>query len=346
MKIIIWCYNVSMKKLYIPDGYKSFLNLYDTQAAISFIKKTFENKLVNSLNLHRVSAPLFVEKATGLNDDLDGIAQPVSFNAPNINKDCVIVHSLAKWKRMALHNYVFYEGNGLYTDMNAIRKDEKLDNLHSIYVDQWDWEKVINKNDRNLEYLFNTVSIIHKCILITLEELKLKYPSIETVLEPKLTFISSQELLDMYPDLTPSQREDEITRKYKSVFLYQIGGKLSNESPHSQRASDYDDWNLNGDLLYYSQLLDTTLEISSMGIRVDEDSLDAQLKLTNEEYKKAYPYHSMILNKQLPYTIGGGIGESRLCMLLMNKVHIGEVQSSIWDDETLRICKEKGVIIL
>ena len=333
-------------KLFIPDGYKSFLNLYDTQAAISFIKKNFEQKLVNSLNLHRVSAPLFVEKATGLNDDLDGKAQPVGFNAPNINKDCVIVHSLAKWKRMALHDYVFYEGNGLYTDMNAIRKDEELDNLHSIYVDQWDWEKVINKKDRNREYLFRTVSKIHECILGTLAELKLKYPSIQTTLEAKLTFISSQELLDMYPDLEPSEREDEITRKHKSVFLYGIGGNLSNGKPHGQRASDYDDWNLNGDLLYYNELLDTTIEISSMGIRVDENSLAEQLKLADEDYKKDYRYHSMILNKQLPYTIGGGIGESRLCMLLMNKAHIGEVQSSIWDDDTLRICKEKGVVIL
>ena len=333
-------------KFYIPENYKSSLNLYDTQAAISFIKKHFEEKLTSSLNLHRVSAPLFVEKSTGLNDDLDGIVQPVSFNAPNINKDCVIVHSLAKWKRMALHNYEFYEGNGLYTDMNAIRKDEKLDNLHSIYVDQWDWEKVINKDDRNLNYLFATVTKIHESILKTLEELKQKYPSINTNLEEKLTFISSQELLDMYPDLEPSERENAITRKYKSIFIYGIGDKLSNDMPHGQRASDYDDWHLNGDLLYYDELLDTALEVSSMGIRVDENSLDRQLKLTNEEYKKEYQYHSMILNKQLPYTIGGGIGESRLCMLLMSKAHIGEVQSSIWDDETLNKCKEKGVIIL
>ena len=333
-------------KFYIPENYKSSLNLYDTQAAISFIKKHFEEKLTSSLNLHRVSAPLFVEKSTGLNDDLDGIVQPVSFNAPNINKDCVIVHSLAKWKRMALHNYEFYEGNGLYTDMNAIRKDEKLDNLHSIYVDQWDWEKVINKDDRNLNYLFATVTKIHESILRTLDELKQKYPSINTNLEEKLTFISSQELLDMYPDLEPSERENAITRKYKSIFIYGIGDKLSNGIPHGQRASDYDDWHLNGDLLYYDELLDTALEVSSMGIRVDENSLDRQLKLTNEEYKKEYQYHSMILNKQLPYTIGGGIGESRLCMLLMSKVHIGEVQSSIWDDETLNKCKEKGVIIL
>ena len=332
--------------LRIPEGYKSSLNLYDTQAAISFIKKHFEEKLVNSLNLHRVSAPLFVEKNSGLNDDLDGKVQPVSFNAPYIDKDCAIVHSLAKWKRMALKEYGFYEGNGLYTDMNAIRKEEQLDNLHSIYVDQWDWEKVISASDRNLIYLSETVTKIHNCILETLEELKKKYPTIKTSLEKKLTFISSQELLDMYPNLDANQRELEICKKYKSVFITGIGKKLSNGLAHGQRASDYDDWDLNGDLLYYDELLDCQLEISSMGIRVDENSLAKQLEISNEQFKKDLKYHSMILNKQLPLTIGGGIGESRLCMLLMNKVHIGEVQSSIWDDETLNTCKEKGVIIL
>ena len=332
--------------LYIPEGYKSSLNLYDTQASISFIKKHFEEKLVNSLNLHRVSAPLFVEISSGLNDDLDGKVQPVSFNAPNINKDCAIVHSLAKWKRMALNEYGFYEGNGLYTDMNAIRKEEELDNLHSIYVDQWDWEKVISKDDRNYTYLSQTVTKIHNCILETLVELKKKYPNIKTSIEEKLTFISSQELLDMYPNLSPSEREKEICKKYKSVFITGIGKKLSNGLPHGQRASDYDDWNLNGDLIYYDELLDCPIEISSMGIRVDENSLEQQLKQANEEYKKKFKYHQMILNKQLPLTIGGGIGESRLCMLLMNKCHIGEVQSSIWDEKTLNECKEKGVIIL
>ena len=333
-------------KITIPQGYSSSLNLYDTQAAISFIKSHFEAKLTKSLNLKRVSAPLFVEKSTGLNDDLDGKAQAVNFTAPNINKECVIVHSLAKWKRMALHEYGFYEGYGLYTDMNAIRKDENLDNLHSIYVDQWDWEKVINKDNRNLSYLFDTVTNIHVCILETLDELKQKYPNIDVELEKQIQFVSSQELVDMYPGLDAKQREQEIVKKYKSVFIYGIGHKLSDGKPHDSRSSDYDDWNLNGDLLYYDKLLDCPIEISSMGIRVDEDSLAEQLKLANEEYKKDFPYHNMILNKQLPYTIGGGIGESRLCMLLMNKAHIGEVQSSIWDDETLKTCKEKGIIIL
>ena len=333
-------------KVYIPEGYRSSLDLYDTQASIRFIKSTFEDKLTKALHLKRVSAPLFVEKSTGLNDDLDGKAEAVNFTAPNINKECVIVHSLAKWKRMALYNYSFYEGNGLYTDMNAIRKDEKLDNLHSIYVDQWDWEKVITKEERNLYYLYETVGKIHQCILETLDELKKKHPSVTTELSPELHFFNSEELIRMYPGLDAKEREREVLKQYKSVFIVGIGHILSDGKPHDDRAADYDDWNLNGDLLYYNELLDNAFEVSSMGIRVDENSLVEQLKEHNEEYKLKYPYHQMILNKTLPYTIGGGIGESRLCMLLMNKAHIGEVQSSIWDDETLEYCKERGVIIL
>ncbi len=333
-------------KVYIPEGYRSSLDLYDTQASIRFIKSTFEDKLTKALHLKRVSAPLFVEKSTGLNDDLDGKAQAVNFTAPNINKECVIVHSLAKWKRMALYNYSFYEGNGLYTDMNAIRKDEKLDNLHSIYVDQWDWEKVITKEERNLYYLYETVGKIHQCILETLDELKKKHPSVTTELSPELHFFNSEELIRMYPGLDAKEREREVLKQYKSVFIVGIGHILSDGKPHDDRAADYDDWNLNGDLLYYNELLDNAFEVSSMGIRVDKNSLVEQLKEHNEEYKLKYPYHQMILNKTLPYTIGGGIGESILCMLLMNKAHIGEVQSSIWDDETLEYCKERGVIIL
>ncbi|MBR3264529.1 MAG: aspartate--ammonia ligase [Erysipelotrichaceae bacterium] len=333
-------------KIFIPEGYRSSLDLYDTQASIRFIKSTFEDKLTKALHLKRVSAPLFVEKSTGLNDDLDGKAQAVNFIAPNINKECVIVHSLAKWKRMALYNYSFYEGNGLYTDMNAIRKDEKLDNLHSIYVDQWDWEKVIRKEDRNLYYLYETAGKIHQCILETLDELKKKHPSITTELSPELHFFNAEELIKMYPGLSAKEREKEVLKKYKSVFIVGIGHILSDGKPHDDRAADYDDWNLNGDLLYYNELLDCAFEVSSMGIRVDENSLIEQLKEHNEEYKLNFPYHQMIVNKTLPYTIGGGIGESRLCMLLMNKAHIGEVQSSIWDDETLSYCKERGVIIL
>ncbi len=332
--------------IYLPEGYRSSLDLYETQASISFIKRVFEEKLTSALNLKRVSAPLFVLKSSGLNDDLDGKARPVSFTAPKIGKECVIVHSLAKWKRMALYDYNFYEGNGLYTDMNAIRRDEKTDNLHSIYVDQWDWEKVIGRQQRNLNYLYDTALRIHVCILRTLEELKAKYPSVTTQLQEKLWFFDAQEVLDMYPGLDAKDREKELLKKYKSVFIKGIGHKLSDGQPHDDRAADYDDWDLNGDLLYYNELLDCPFEISSMGIRVDEDSLLEQLKEKNEEYKLQYKYHQMIVNKELPYTIGGGIGESRLCMLLMNKAHIGEVQSSIWDEETLAYCKEKKVIIL
>ncbi len=332
--------------VYLPEGYKSSLDLYETQASISFIKRVFEERLTAALKLKRVSAPLFVLKSTGLNDDLDGKVEAVNFNAPFIDKECVIVHSLAKWKRMALYNYNFFEGNGLYTDMNAIRKDEKIDNLHSIYVDQWDWEKVITKDQRNLNYLYETVSAIHECILETLDALKAKYPSVTTTLQKKLYFFDAQEVLDMYPGLDSKEREKALLKQYKSVFIKGIGHKLSDGEPHDDRAADYDDWNLNGDLLYYNELLDCAFEISSMGIRVDEKSLLEQLKEKNEEYKLQYKYHQMIVNRQLPYTIGGGIGESRLCMLLMNKAHIGEVQSSIWDDETLDYCREKEVIIL
>lgn len=333
-------------KTFIPDGYKASLSLYDTQASISFIKKTFEEKLSKALSLKRVSAPLFVEKDTGLNDDLDGKAKAVDFTIPSIDKEGVVVHSLAKWKRMALHDYGFYTGNGLYTDMNAIRRNENLDNIHSIYVDQWDWEKVINKEDRNLDYLFNTVTKIHQAIIETLDELKKKYSNITLELERDIKFINSEDLISEYPNLDAKAREKEIVKKYKSVFIYGIGNKLSDGLPHDDRASDYDDWQLNGDLLYYDELLDIALEISSMGIRVDANSLKKQLAYKNEEYKEQYKYHKMILNNELPLTIGGGIGESRLCMLLMSKAHIGEVQSSIWDEETLKLAKEKGVIIL
>lgn len=330
----------------VPEGYRSSLDLYETQASIRFIKSIFEDRLSKALNLKRVSAPLFVLKSSGLNDDLDGKAEAVAFNAPYIDKECVIVHSLAKWKRMALHDYSFYEGNGLYTDMNAIRKDEEIDNLHSIYVDQWDWEKVIRQDQRNLDYLYDTVKKIHRSILGTLDALKGKYPSIDTEISEDIHFFDSQEVLDMYPGLDAKRRENELLRKYGAVFIKGIGHKLSDGKPHDDRAADYDDWNLNGDLLYYNKLLDCAFEVSSMGIRVDENSLIDQLKLKNEEYKLNYRYHRMIADKELPYTIGGGIGESRLCMLLMNKAHIGEVQSSIWDEDTLNCCREKGIIIL
>ena len=332
--------------IYIPSNYKSTLFLYDTQLAISFIKKVFEEKLSYSLNLKRVSAPLFVDANSGLNDDLDGSFRAVEFHMNNVDKVGAVVQSLAKWKRMALYEYKFYEGNGLYADMNAIRKGEQLDNIHSIYVDQWDWEKVISKADRNLDFLFNTVKLIHYAILDTLNELKLKFPQINTNLNKVIKIISSEDLIKEFPNLDAKHREFEAVKKYKSIFIYRIGHDLSDGAPHDTRAADYDDWNLNGDLIYFDELLNCPLEISSMGIRVDSDSLKKQLAIKNETYKTKFKYHHMILNNELPYTIGGGIGESRLCMLLMNKAHIGEVQSSIWDDDTINTCKDNNVVLL
>ena len=333
-------------KTCFPLNYKSNMSLYETQEAISLIKKTFQKHLSDALHLKRVSAPLFVETSSGLNDDLNGVERPVSFDIPSANKQGSVVHSLAKWKRMALYNYDFYVGNGLYTDMNAIRRDEELDNLHSIYVDQWDWEKIIERKDRNIDTLKDYVNNIHKCILATLATLKIKYPSIDVKLPEEVYFITAQELLDLYPNLSAKEREYEIVSQKKAVFIIGIGDKLSNGKPHDGRAPDYDDWQLNGDLIYYHEVLDCALEISSMGIRVDDVSLDKQLELSNHLERKKYKYHQMILDNTLPFTIGGGIGQSRLCMLLMGKAHIGEVQSSLWDDETLRLAENNDVIIL
>ena len=333
-------------KTYFPGNYQSKMSLYETQEAISFIKNTFPKKLSKALHLKRVSAPLFVEENSGINDDLNGIEEAVSFNIPNAKKNGVVVHSLAKWKRKALYDYDFYIGNGLYTDMNAIRKDEHLDNLHSIYVDQWDWEKVIKKEDRNLDTLKEYVLNIHNCIIETLVELKHKYPQLKTKINKHLTFITSEDLLQKYPNLNARERENAIVKEKKAVFIIGIGDKLSNGKPHDGRAPDYDDWQLNGDLMYYDDILDCALEISSMGIRVDETSLVNQLKKAKQSQRLQYKYHKMILDKTLPYTIGGGIGQSRLCMLLMHKAHIGEVQSSLWDDNTIKEAKKAGVILL
>lgn len=331
---------------FFPSNYKSSMSLYETQDAITLIKMTFQKYLSEALHLKRVSAPLFVESDSGLNDDLNGIEEPVTFQLSHAFKKAAIVHSLAKWKRMALYEYDFFKGNGLYTDMNAIRKDEVLDNLHSIYVDQWDWEKIIDKNKRNLKTLKTAVNDIHKCILATLATLKIKYPDIDVSLPEDVYFIKSEKLKDIYPNCTAKEREEIIVKKKKAVFIIGIGDRLSDGLPHDKRAPDYDDWHLNGDLLYYHKVLDCSLEISSMGIRVDEVSLKRQLELSNHNERKKYKYHKMILEKKLPYTIGGGIGQSRLCMLLMGKTHIGEVQSSLWDTDTLMMAKEKGIVIL
>lgn len=333
-------------KSFIPQGYTSSMSLYETQSAISFIKRNFQEELAMALRLKRVSAPLFVEPESGLNDNLNGVERPVSFDIPYAKKEAQVVHSLAKWKRMALYNYGFEAGHGLYTDMNAIRRDEELDNLHSIYVDQWDWEKVITTETRNEEMLKNTVRAIVHCVCDTLDMLKARSPEVKTNLSRKVFFVTSQELLDMYPDLNAKQREDAVVREHKTVFIMKIGDVLSNGEKHDGRAPDYDDWELNGDILFYHETLDCPMEISSMGIRVDKDSLDSQLKKAGCDDRRSLKYHKMLLNDELPLTIGGGIGQSRLCMLLMGKAHIGEVQSTIWDEETISLCEKAGVKLL
>ena len=337
-----------MSKVFIPAGYHSCLSLYDTQKAISLIKRVFEDTLCGNLNLSRVSAPLFVEASTGLNDDLNGVERPVSFDVPDIGRDAQVVHSLAKWKRLALHRYDFRPGKGLYTDMNAIRRDETLDNIHSIYVDQWDWEKVITPEERNVAYLKATVQSIVDAIVSTQRTLRAIYPQLNTVpdLVPEVTFITTQELEDRYPELTPKERENAITRECGTVFLMQIGGKLRSGQPHDGRAPDYDDWTLNGDLLVYNRVLGTAFELSSMGIRVDPAALDRQLTLSGCENRRTLPFHRMLLAGKLPLTIGGGIGQSRLCMFLMGTAHIGEVQSSVWDDDTMQKCEAAGIFLL
>ena len=330
----------------IPEHYQPALGLYETQKAIGLIKNIFQVKLCAALHLKRVTAPLFVDPATGLNDDLNGVERPVSFDVPAVGKDAQVVHSLAKWKRLALHDYNFFVGNGLVADMNAIRRDEELDNLHSIYVDQWDWEKVIDESTRNEAYLKDTVRRIVSAICGTLDELKWQFSSLDTDLCRDVFFLTAQELEDMYPQLTPKEREGVITKKHKTVFIQQIGGKLRSGKPHDGRAPDYDDWSLNGDLLFWHEPLQCALEISSMGIRVDPESLDRQLAEAGCDNRRKLPFHKMLLNGELPLTIGGGIGQSRLCMLLLGKAHIGEVQASLWDEETKRLCKEAGIVLL
>ena len=330
----------------LPERYQPALGLYETQKAIGLIKNIFQVKLCAALHLKRVTAPLFVDPATGLNDDLNGVERPVGFDIPAVGIEGQVVHSLAKWKRLALHDYNFFVGNGLVADMNAIRRDEELDNLHSIYVDQWDWEKVIDESTRNEAYLKDTVRRIVSAICGTLDELKWQFSSLDTDLCRDVFFLTAQELEDMYPQLTPKEREGVITKKHRTVFIQQIGGKLKSGKPHDGRAPDYDDWSLNGDLLFWHEPLQCALEISSMGIRVDPESLDKQLSLAGCDSRRELPFHKMLLNGELPLTIGGGIGQSRLCMLLLGKAHIGEVQASLWDEETKRLCKEAGIVLL
>ena len=338
-----------MSKLFIPENYKSPLDVYKTQKAISFIKETFQELLSGRMNLKRVSAPLFVTEASGLNDNLNGTERPVAFDVPAVGESVQVVHSLAKWKRLALHEYHFYVGNGLYTDMNAIRRDEELDNIHSIYVDQWDWERVITREDRTLDYLIKTAQDIVDVICVTNEILRFAIPETREIrvdLNREMKAITTQELEDMYPDLTPKEREDAFTKKYGTVLLMQIGGNLKSGKPHDGRAPDYDDWSLNGDILFYNEVLGHAFEISSMGIRVDAEALDRQLTERGCDDRRALPFHKALLNGELPLTIGGGIGQSRLCMLMMGCAHIGEVQSSIWDKETIEGCKAAGIRLL
>ncbi len=330
----------------IPSNYISKLNLYQTQKAIELLRTTFQEQFRTKLNLVRATAPLFVETNSGINDDLNGIEKAVEFNIPATQCNAQVVHSLAKWKRIALYKYGFLPGEGIYTDMNAIRRDEELDNLHSIYVDQWDWEKIITYDTRTIDTLQSTVDKIVECIINTSEKIKKHFTNININLNRNVFFITTQELEDRWPEKTPKQREDKITKEHGTVFLMQIGGNLKNGKPHDKRSPDYDDWNLNGDLLFWNDILQKSIEISSMGIRVDSKSMDSQLSISNCDYRRKYPFHKMVLNNTLPATIGGGIGQSRLCMLLLEKVHIGEVQSSIWDEKTYKVCKDSGILLL
>lgn len=336
-----------MSRMYIPDDYVPALNLKETQIAIKEVKDFFQRMLTAELNLHRVSAPLFVTPESGLNDNLNGVERPVSFGIKEqAERQVEVVHSLAKWKRMALGRYEFRVGEGLYTDMNAIRRDEETDNIHSLYVDQWDWEKVITREQRNTEMLQEVVKSVYDALRVTEKYMANRYDYIECILPEQIFFITSQELEDLYPQDTPREREYKICKLHGAVFISQIGGELRSGQKHDGRAPDYDDWALNGDILVYYPVTDIALELSSMGIRVDEESLPRQLDLAGCPERKELPFQKAVLEKQLPYTIGGGIGQSRICMFFLRKAHIGEVQVSIWPEEDIALAKSKGVTIL
>ena len=336
-----------MSKLILPEGYHSPLSQRQTQRAIKVIKDTFQRDLAKFLNLDRVTAPIFVTKDSGLNDDLNGVERKVEFDVKELDGCKVeVVQSLAKWKRAALHKYGYEVGEGIYTDMNAIRRDDSVDNLHSIFVDQWDWEKVIARSDRTLDYLKDTVRKIVSAIADTKRKLDAIYPEVAFEIKEEVKFITTQELEDRYPELTAKERENAITKEYGTVFIMQIGDNLRSGERHDGRAPDYDDWSLNGDIMFYNELLGRAFEISSMGIRVDEKSLDRQLTERGCDDRRSLPFHKMLLAGELPLTVGGGIGQSRLCMLMMGSAHIGEVQSSIWDKETVEGCKAAGIKLL
>ncbi len=332
---------------YFPEGYKSFLDVKETQFAIKNIKDHFERQLAKKLNLCRVSAPIFVTPESGLNDNLNGVERPVKFDIKDMDgQEVEIVHSLAKWKRMALRDYGFHYGEGLYTDMTAIRRDEELDNLHSVYVDQWDWEKIIKKDERNIDTLKTVVRCVYQALYETEHFICDKYPYIEQILPEDISFITTQELEDLWPECSPKERENRIVRREKAVFIMKIGDRLASGERHDGRAPDYDDWELNGDILVYYPVLDIALELSSMGIRVDEDSILSQLKKADCMERAELSFQKAVINKELPYTIGGGIGQSRICMFFLRKCHIGEVQSTVWPSLTRKLAKEKGVSLL
>ncbi len=332
----------------IPKGYKPSLNLYDTQVAIAMTKRVFEDTLSGALQLRRVSAPLLLDASTGLNDDLNGVERPVEFDIKATGTNAQVVHSLAKWKRQALKRYNFSLGTGIVTDMNAIRRDEELDNLHSIYVDQWDWEKIIAPRERDLETLKETVGKIVEAICATEKTMRALFPKLALLpaTSPEITFITTQELEDLFPALSPKERENAFVKDHPTTFLMQIGAPLRSGQPHDGRAPDYDDWFMNGDLLFWNYTLQQAYEVSSMGIRVSPESLDRQLTAAGCDSRRALPFHKALLAGELPDTMGGGIGQSRLCMLLLGSAHIGEVQSSIWDEETLKTCAGAGITLL
>ena len=336
-----------MEKFIIPKDYHSELNLHDTQIAIKTVKDFFQNLLSQRLNLSRVSAPLFVDPDSGLNDNLNGVERPVTFDIKEQNgREAEVVQSLAKWKRYALIKYGFSYGEGLYTDMNAIRRDEITDNIHSIFVDQWDWEKIIKKDERTIATLMDTVKVVYKCLRKTEKYMAIQYDYIEEILPHDIFFVTTQELADMFPDNTPKEREYYIAKAKGAVCIMKIGDVLENGERHDGRAPDYDDWSLNADIVVYYPVLDIALELSSMGIRVDKKALLSQLKKAGCEERKDLPFQKAIINEELPYTIGGGIGQSRICMFFLRKAHIGEVQSSLWPEDMIAQCEENGVQLL
>ena len=334
------------KRLVFPEGYSSSLTQKETQRAIKIIKDTFQVKLAEALNLDRVTAPLIVTKASGINDDLNGIERKVHFTMKEIDGTAEVVQSLAKWKRRALYRYGYNVGEGIYTDMNAIRRDDDCDNTHSLFVDQWDWEKVITREQRTVQYLQDTVRAIVNALAETNDILREKYPVLSTVVNKNVFFITSQELEDMYPDKSGKERENLITKEHGTVFIMGIGARLRSGHRHDGRAPDYDDWSLNGDILVWDKELDAALEISSMGIRVDAESLKSQLEIANATDRMGFPYHQGVLSGEYPLTIGGGLGQSRICMFLLGKAHVGEVQVSIWPDDMREKCAENGIILL